>query len=168
MNARNAVLAIIVTAVCSFVYHSLTCGWIFNWVYKIPPSHIWRSPEQMGGLFFLWVFLSTLLFCALFTIVYTIIQKGLPAEEAVNKGLLYGFFVWMLAGVPAALSMKLWTIAAPKVTIYQLINSLVHYLIIGAVLGTICREKREEEEKEEEKREEEEKEEEKREEEKKE
>lgn len=144
MNAKNAILAIIVTAVCSFLYGALTCGWLFNWVYQIPPSEIWRTTEQMGGLFFLWVFLANILICALFVIVYGVLQKALPGEESVNKGLMYGFFVWLLSGLPGAIHMKLWTIVAPQAAIYQLINTLVIYLIIGALTGAICKEEKEE------------------------
>jgi hypothetical protein len=43
----------------------------------------------------------------LFALVYTVIKGGIPAKSIAKKGLLYGFLVFLVGGVPGYLALIL-------------------------------------------------------------
>ncbi len=46
MNAKKIVISGVLIWIISSIFGFLTCGWLFNWVYQLPPN-IWRDPAVM-------------------------------------------------------------------------------------------------------------------------
>lgn len=90
MNNKKIINTGLVIWITSVLYGWLTCGWLFNWVYKLPPN-IWRTVEEMtSGNSLLWTNLIGLAVALIFIKVYAYLHKILPGQGA-KKGMLYAF-----------------------------------------------------------------------------
>jgi len=78
MNTKRILVATIAIWIVSVVFGFLTCGWLFNWVYQIPPN-IWKTTEQMAGNM-LWVTLIGLIPALLFSLVFAVLYNGIPGK----------------------------------------------------------------------------------------
>ncbi|MFC1655814.1 hypothetical protein ACFL3C_03020 [Patescibacteria group bacterium] len=137
MNVKRLILASIVIWVVSFAFIMLTCGWLFTWVYEIPPL-IWVSPEDMNlGL----SIASGLLTAFLFTLVYAIFYKGIPGK-GVKKGMIYGILLWLVGPLVGTLVMPVYMTIAWTVVIYWIIQMFILKLILGALVGAIYKPKK--------------------------
>jgi len=67
-------------------------------------------------------------------LVYSVINSAIPGEGA-RKGLNYGIMVWLLAGLTWPIMMM--GFAPAYLWIAELINGLITYSIVGAVLAII-------------------------------
>lgn len=141
MNVRRVIGAALLIWVATMVFRWLTCGWLFTWVYDIPPN-IWKKPEEMitvGNI--IGVNLSNLVQAFLFAIVFAIIYKGVPGK-GVGKGIIYGFFVWLLSGFSGVVSMPFYMIVAVPVVVYWIVQVLVLDIINGAIVGWIIQDQK--------------------------
>ncbi len=137
MNVKKIAVASVVIWIVSAVFGWLTCGWLFNWVYQLPPN-IWKSPEEMS-VSLIWMNLIGLLTAAIFVLVFAVLYKGIPGE-GVKKGLIYGFLIWLVSSFSGLITMPFYMTIATTVVIYWIINHLVMCLIIGAIAGAIYKE----------------------------
>jgi hypothetical protein len=136
MNLKKVFLAAVVIFVVSAAFGWLTCGWLFNWVYKIPPN-IWKDPTVMmstGNM--IGSSLIGLVVSILFALVFALLYKGIPGT-GVKKGMIYGILVWLVGAVTGVASMPFYMTIATTVVIYWLIQALVLNLINGALVGAI-------------------------------
>jgi len=133
MNTKKAVIAGVLAAVVSFIFSWLTCGWLFNWVYALPPIEVWKPITSTNMAFSA---LTTLFFGIVLALVYALLYKGLPIK-GLKKGLLYGFIVWLVGTLPGMASTYSFTVIAPGVVIYWTLIGLVHYLLLGLVIAAI-------------------------------
>jgi len=67
-------------------------------------------------------------------LVYSVINSAIPGEGA-RKGLYYGIMVWLLAGLTWPIMIM--GFAPAYLWIAELINGLITYSIVGAVLAII-------------------------------
>jgi len=67
-------------------------------------------------------------------LVYSVINSAIPGEGA-RKGLNYGIMVWLLAGLTWPIMIM--GFAPAYLWIAELINGLITYSIVGAVLAII-------------------------------
>lgn len=67
-------------------------------------------------------------------LVYSVINSAIPGEGA-RKGVNYGIMVWLLAGLTWPIMIM--GFAPAYLWIAELINGLITYSIVGAVLATI-------------------------------
>ena len=82
MNTKKIFLSGIVIWIVSTIFAWLTCGWIFNWVYEIPPL-IWKDPTAMFTTSALiWTNILGLLIAIVFALVYSFIYKAIPGKGA--------------------------------------------------------------------------------------
>ena len=136
INVGRMVIAALVVWVVSGVYGMLTCGWLFSWIYEIPPV-LWKAPEEimsMGNAIYSYG-ISVILFLLL-VLVYAILYKGIPGK-GVTKGMTYGFFIWIVGPLTGVIMMPGYMNIAWAVIIYWIINLLVINLINGAIIGAI-------------------------------
>lgn len=135
MKIGRLVIAGVVVGVLQGVWGFLTCGWLFNWVYKLEPTNIWKSVEQMP---FMLMNIANIIFAFLLALVYAVIYQGLPGK-GLAKGLWFGFFVWLVGGLPGTIALGMVTTMATGVVIYWIISflaiSLWQGLIIAAIYG---------------------------------
>jgi len=84
----------------------------------------------------LWGFASA----AIFSLIYAFFYKAIPGK-GVKKGMLYGFIIWLIGPVVGVVGMPLYMTIAPTVIVYWVANFFVSYLIMGAIVGVIYKEK---------------------------
>ena len=136
MNTKKLVLSTVVMWVVHTIFLWLTCGWLFKWVYEIPPI-IWKTPEaMMETANMLASLLVGLIVSLLFAVVYAVFYKGIPGK-GVKKGLHYGFFIWLVSALSGMASLPFFMTIATTVVIYWIAQALVLSLINGAILGAI-------------------------------
>ncbi len=139
MKVKRLIIASIVIWIVSAAWGFLTCGWLFNWVYQIPPM-IWRSNEAItSGSTMALSLIFGLLIAFIFVLIYAILYDGIPAID-LGKGLLYGFLLWLVAPLSGMITMPLYMTIAWTVIIYWILNALVILLINGAIVAAIYKE----------------------------
>jgi hypothetical protein len=139
MNTKRFVLSALAVWIFGIIWTFLTCAGLFKWVYEIPPI-IWKTPEAMmtagntiGSL------IVGLIAALIFTMIYATLYRKLPIK-GVKGGMLYGFFVWLIAPFVGVVSMPFYMTIATTVVVYWLLNFLVSYLIMGLIVGAIYKE----------------------------
>ena len=136
MNIKRIALASIVIWIVGSIFTMLTCAWLFNWVYEIPPI-IWKTPEAiMATNNMIGSYAFGLLVAVIFVSVYAWLSDKLPGRGA-KKGMTYGFIVWLVGAVSGMITMPFYMTIATTVVVYWIIMSLVTNLIYGAIVGAI-------------------------------
>lgn len=138
MNAKRVVIATVILWVVSTAIIWLMCGWLFSWVYEIPPN-IWLSPEaMMTTKNIILSNIVNIIGALLFVLVFSVLRKGIPGTGA-KKGLLYGFLIWLVASLAGMATMPFYMTIAKTVIVYWIAQQLVINLIKGAIVGAICK-----------------------------
>ncbi|MFC1732880.1 hypothetical protein ACFL6I_21465 [candidate division KSB1 bacterium] len=136
MNTKRLFLATLAIWLFGTVYAMLTCGWLFNWVYQIPPI-IWKTPaEMMTASNMIGSNLSGIVVSFVFVLAYAMLYKGLP-EKGVKKGMIYGFIAWLIGPLSGIITMPYYMTIASQVVGYWIINMIIIYLVMGALVGLI-------------------------------
>jgi hypothetical protein len=140
MNAKRILISGVVIWIVSSIFGFLTCGWLFNWVYQLPPN-IWLAPTTImspGNM--IGAHINGIIRGLLFALVFAILFKGIPGK-GVNKGMIYGVLVWLVGSLPGIASMPFYMTIATTVVVYWIILQLVMGVIEGAIVGAIYKEK---------------------------
>jgi len=72
----------------------------------------------------------------LLALVYAIVRNALPSV-GVRRGIVYGFLVFLIAGVPGSLSLYLLVNLPSALIAYWALEDLVAYLLGGVILGRL-------------------------------
>lgn len=75
----------------------------------------------------------------MFALVYAFIKHGLPNKSIVNRGLIYGVLVFMVAGIPCLLAMYLLINLPLMLLVSWAVQDLVIYLLMGVITAYIVR-----------------------------
>ncbi|MBT3323965.1 hypothetical protein HN681_01110 [archaeon] len=135
-NYKKIIGASLLIWIVQSIIIMLTCGWLFSWVYEIDPI-IWKDMAAMFTLTnTIGMYSISLIGAFLFVIVFNILYKGIP-KKGLEKGLVYGFLVWLIAPLVGMASMPFYMTISWIVIIYWLIQALVLYIIKGAIVGYI-------------------------------
>jgi MFS family permease len=142
MNAKRIVIAGLVVWIVSSIIILLTCGWLFKWVYKLPPN-IWRDFSTMPAtaVNIIGPHVIGIIQGLLFALVFAIIYKGIPGK-GVLKGIIYGVLVWLVGALTGLAGMPFYMTIATGVVVYWIIQQLVLGVINGAIVGAIYKEKK--------------------------
>jgi hypothetical protein len=142
MNAKRIVIAGVVIWIVSSIFFYLTSGWLFNWVYKLPPN-IWRDWSTMpaSALNLIGPHVIGIIRALLFVLVFAIIYKGIPGK-GVTKGMIYGLLVWIVGALSGLAAMPFYMTIATGVVIYWIIGALFLSVINGAIVGAIYKEQK--------------------------
>jgi len=133
MKIGKVILAGVVVGILGGIWGWLTCGWLFNWVYVLEPTSIWKAPEEMP---FMLMSIMGLVFAIILAFVYALIHKGLPGKDIV-KGLTFGLFIWLVGGLPGNFYLGIVTVMNHGVVIYWILGSLIISLWQGLVIAAI-------------------------------
>lgn len=134
MNVKKMILAILAVAVFHVLVGMLTCGGVFNWVYKLEPTSVWKPIQSISPL----VMIGSMVFIdVLFVFVYALINKGIPGANRFVKGVVYGLLVVLVGLVPGMIETYLYMTVATTVVIYWTIWGLVVSPIKGLIAATI-------------------------------
>ena len=81
MNIKRIILAGVLVWSVSTVIRWLTCGWLFSWVYQIPPVEIWKTPEMIMAFGNTVGSLAVgLLAAVIFALVFGLLYRGIPKK----------------------------------------------------------------------------------------
>lgn len=75
----------------------------------------------------------------IFTGVYTVVEKGVPGNTFVKKGIYYGLLVWLLAGITGSLAMVLLINLPIDLIVYWTVTSLIINLLAGVAIARIVK-----------------------------
>ena len=104
MNISRILISGIVVWIFGAIYTFLTCGWLFQWVYTIPPI-IWLDPAVMmapSNMILSNIF--GIMIGIIFALVYALIYRGIP-KKGVQKGMIYGLIVWLVGSFSGMITM---------------------------------------------------------------
>lgn len=140
MKIKAVVTTGFIVGMISNLWGFITCQWLFKWAYYLEGAAFCRRAMLnadtgwlvvMGGL--------KILIAILTTLGYALVYKLIPAK-GVRKGLSYGFMIWLVGFLPSRLLLLMSTTIATGLIGYWIINDLVSYLIIGAIISALYRE----------------------------
>ena len=137
MNIKKLLIATVAMWIFGTIFGMLTCGWLFNWVYELPPN-IWHSQEAMMDNLVLANLLGFFR-CLAFAFVFAFLYKGIPGS-GIKKGVIYGILVWLVGTFSGMLTMPLFMTISTTVIIYWIAQALILNLINGAIIGEIYKE----------------------------
>ncbi len=126
-------IAGVVVTVFSTGVGMITCGWLFNWVYEIEPTNIWRAMDAPPAAYYP----ASLALNIVLALVYALLVKGIPGKNKLIKGLVFGLCVWAVGTLPAMLGTYLFMTVALTVVIYWTIAGLVFTPLMGLIIAAI-------------------------------
>lgn len=137
MKIGRMLMAGVVVTIFNAIVGMLTCGGIFNWVYKLEPTHVWKPMSSNGpGAGFM---IGSLLLSIFLSFVYALIHKGIPGKNRLVKGIVFGLCVWSVGMLPGMFATYAFMAVATTVVVYWtvlgLIKSPLEGMIIAAIYG---------------------------------
>jgi len=128
------VIAALAISLFGAIFAGLTCGWLFNWVYKLEPTNVWKPMEGAPGLSF---HIISLLLNTVFVVVYALLRNGIPGKNKVSKGIIYGLCVWAVGMLPGMFSTYYFMTVATGVVIYWTVLGLIELPLKGVIIAAI-------------------------------
>lgn len=134
MKIGKILLAAVAAWFFGAVLGGLTCGWLFNWVYKLEPTNVWKPMAGPPGLAFQ---IGEFLINVILVVVYVLLRKGIPGKNRLTKGLVFGLCVWAVGTLPGMFSTYAFMTVASGVVIYWTIVGLVATPIKGLIIAAV-------------------------------
>jgi len=137
MNMSKIILAAIIIWIFGALFTMVTSGFLFNWIYEIPPV-IWKPSSEilsMGNI--ISSYLGNLVVAFIFVAAYAVFFDGIPGETGIEKGMTYGFLVWLIGSFSDMIIMPSYMTIASTVIVYWMAQGVLLNLIIGAIAGSI-------------------------------
>ena len=134
MKIGKILIAALALSVFGMIFGALTCGWLFNWVYKLEPTNVWKPMAGPPGLAFQ---IGGLLLNMVLAVVYALLRKGIPGKNKLAKGILFGLCVWAVGMLPGMFSTYAFMTVATGVVIYWTLIGLVELPLKGLIISSI-------------------------------
>lgn len=134
MKIGKVLIAAVAVSVFSAIFAGITCGWLFNWIYKLEPTNVWKPMEGPPGLGF---HIGGFLLNAVLAAVYALFHKGIAGRNRLTKGLLFGLCVWAVGILPGMFSTYSFMTIATGVVIYWTLIGLVEATLKGIIIAAI-------------------------------
>jgi len=138
VNIKRVIAAAIAVTIVGFIYSWITCGWLFNWVYTLEPINVWKPMGDMTT-WMTWMNIGGFILNIILVGVFAYLYKGIPCK-GIKKGLCFGLIVWLVGTLPGMFSTYMLMTVNTTFVIYWIFNSLVKYLLLGAVIAAIYKE----------------------------
>lgn len=134
MKVCRLIISSVANTVLSSIVGAVTCGGVFNWVYKLEPTNVWKPMEGAPGIsFMVGIFVINLIFA----FVYALLKKGLPGEKNLVKGLIFGLCVWSVGILPGMFFTYYFMTVAATVLVYWLVSDLIMLPVKGIIVAVI-------------------------------
>jgi len=134
MKIGKLLIAAIALSLFGLIIGAVTCGGVFNWVYKLEPTNVWKPMDGPPGLAY---HVVGLLLNMILVAVYALLRKGIPGKSRLVKGLVYGLCVWAVGMLPGMFATYYFMTVATEVVVYWTILGLVEYPIMGLIIAAI-------------------------------
>lgn len=137
MNCKRIILAALAVTVFGMAWGMLSCGWLFTWVYGLPPVSVWKTPEtMMTPLFWVINVVGHFVLSVIFVAIFAKLQDALCGGR-IGKGFCYGIIVWLVGVLPGMFAVGMWMAVNPWWPVYMGLNQLVALPICGIIASTI-------------------------------
>jgi hypothetical protein len=83
--------------------------------------------------FYIYSLVFSLIAGIIYALIYSMISKSIPGKTVVNKGLYFGFFLFLLS-IPSFLTMFMLINLPSLLLLYWSISGFIVYLIFGIVI----------------------------------
>ncbi len=134
MKVGRMLVAAIVVTVFNAIVGAVTCGGIFNWVYKLEPTNVWKPMECGPGAMFM---IGSFVLSIILAFVYALINKGIPGKNKLVKGFVFGLCVWAVGILPGMFATYAFMTVATTVVIYWTIMGLIKTPLEGMIIAAI-------------------------------
>lgn len=135
MKIGKVLIAGVAVTVFSMIFSIVTCAGVFNWVYKLEPTNVWKPMGSNGpGAGFM---LGGLVLNIILSSVYALINKGVPGKNKYVKGLIFGLCVWAVGMLPGMFATYAFMTVATTVVIYWTIIGLIKMPLEGIIIAAI-------------------------------
>jgi len=134
MKLGRIVIAGVVLTVFDAVIGGIACGGLFNWVYKLEPTNVWKPMDGPPGMM---VFVGFLILNLIFTFIYSLLFKGIPGKNRLIKGVVFGLCVWAIGMLPGMFATYTFMTVATTVVIYWTVLGLIQTPLKGLIVAAI-------------------------------
>ncbi|MFA5164207.1 MAG: hypothetical protein WC481_01415 [Candidatus Omnitrophota bacterium] len=134
MKIVRILIAAIALSIFGLIIGAVTCGGVFNWVYKLEPTNVWKPMDGPPGMVY---HVAGFILNVILAAVYALFRKGLPGKNRLVKGLVFGLCVWAVGMLPGMFATYYFMTVATEVVIYWTILGLVEYPIMGLIIAAI-------------------------------
>jgi hypothetical protein len=134
MKMGKILIAALAVSVFGAIFAAVTCGGIFNWVYKLEPTNVWKPMDGPPGFVY---YIGSLLFNIIIAFVYVLLRKGIPGKNKLAKGLIFGLCVWAVGVLPGMFATYYFMTVATGVVVYWALIGLVELLLKGLIISAI-------------------------------
>lgn len=141
INYKKWLLSGVLAHIVGFVVSSLTCGWLFNWVYFVPPTEAWKPMTAPDANWLLWMNLGGLVFSLLLALVYALLYQGIPGKKGLEKGFVFGVLIFFVSVLPGGFYYLMLMNVSSVFVIYFILQGLALSIIRGLVLGVVYKTK---------------------------
>jgi hypothetical protein len=133
MKMRKMIIATVAVTIFDAVVGAITCGGIFNWVYKLEPINVWKPMEAPGITYYI----GAILLNFIFVLVFAVFRKGIPGKNRLIKGLIFGLCVWAIGVLPGMFATYMFMTVAPIVIFYWTMMALLQDPLKGLMIAAI-------------------------------
>lgn len=140
INYKRWVVSGVLVHIVGFVASALTCGWLFNWVYYVPPTEAFKPMTAPDANWFLWMNLGGLVFSLLFALVYALLYHGIPGKKGYEKGFMFGVLIFFVSVLPGGFYYWMLMNVSSVFVSYFIVQGFALSIIRGFVLGTVYKE----------------------------
>ncbi|MBI5874158.1 MAG: hypothetical protein HZB36_08520 [Candidatus Omnitrophica bacterium] len=134
MKIGKIVIAGVVLTIFNAIVGSITCGGVFNWVYKLEPTNVWKPINGSPGAMFM---IGSFVLSIVLSFVYALINKGIPGSNKFTKGIVFGLCVWAVGMLPGMFATYAFMTVATMVVIYWTILGLIKTPLEGMIIAAI-------------------------------
>lgn len=135
MKTVRLLIASVALTIFNAVMGGLLCGGIFNWVYKLEPTNVWKSAMNTPpGIGF---FCGELLLSVLLVLAYVLLSKGIPVNGKLLRGVIFGLCVWAVGMLPGMFATYYFMTVAPQVIVYWTISGMILLPVKGLIIAAI-------------------------------
>lgn len=134
MKVGRVVLAGLAVTIFSSIVGAITCGGLFNWVYRLEPTNVWKPMTGCPGAKFM---IGSFIMCVILAYVYALINKGIPGNGKAAKGIVFGLCVWAVGMLPGMFATRAFMTVNPTVVFYWTILGLIQTPIEGIIIAAI-------------------------------
>ncbi len=134
MKIGKILIAGISVTVFNAIVGGITCGGIFNWVYKLEPTNVWKPMNGGPGAMFM---IGSFVLSIILSFVYALINKGIPGGNKFTKGIVFGLCVWSVGMLPGMFATYAFMTVATTVVIYWTILGLIKTPLEGMIIAAI-------------------------------
>lgn len=134
MRVGRIIIAGVVLTIFNAIVGGITCGGVFNWVYKLEPTNVWKPMNGGPGAMFM---IGSFVLSIILSFVYVLIKKGIPGGNKFTKGIVFGLCVWAVGMLPGMFATYAFMTVATTVVIYWTILGLIKTPLEGMIIAAI-------------------------------